>query len=94
LNSLRDRVNALPAEPELRPCEEFEIYLEGTDQTGQRKQASYSWATSDTKKRLAVIQVILVLKLVQWMQKAFNARGIAYNLVVWPAPIAASADGA
>ena len=94
LNSLRDRVNALPAEPKLLPCEKFAIYLEGTDQTGQRKQVSYTWATADTKKRLAVIQVILVLKLVQWMQKEFNTRGIAYNLVVWPAPIPPSTSGA
>ena len=86
LISLRDKITALPSVQELLPCEKFEIYLDGVDQMGQRKQLSYSWQTADTKKRLAIIQVILVLKLVQWMQKEFNSRGIAYNLVVFPAP--------
>ena len=94
LLSLRDKVTALPSEQELLPCENFEIYLDGVDQTGQRKQISYSWQTADTKKRLAIIQVILVLKLVQWMQKEFNARGISYKLVVFPAPLPPSAGGA
>jgi hypothetical protein len=94
LLSLRDKITALPSEQELLPCEKFEIYLDGVDQTGQRKQISYSWQTADTKKRLAIIQIILVLKLVQWMQKEFNARGIAYNLVVFPASLPPSAGGA
>ena len=93
LNSLRDRVNALQSAQELLPCEQFEIYLEGVDQAGQRKQVSYSWGTADTKKRLAVIQVVLILKLAQWMQREFNARGIQYNLVVWPAPLPPATGG-
>jgi len=85
LLALRDAVDALPSEQELLPCEKFEIYLEGLTGDGIRKQISYTWAAADTKKRLALVQVIAVLKLVQWMQKAFQARGIQYNLVVWPA---------
>ena len=64
--------------------QKFEIYLEGPIGDGTRKQISYTWAAADTKKRLALVQVIAVLKLVQWMQKAFQARGIQYTLVVWP----------
>jgi hypothetical protein len=94
LNSFRDHVNALKSEQELLPCEQFEIYLEGVGQSGQRKQLSYTWATADTKKKVAIVQVILVLKLVQWMQREFNARGISYNLVVWPAPVPPAAGGA
>ncbi len=36
------------------------------------------------KKRLTLVQVIAVLKLVQWMQEAFDARGIKYNLIAIP----------
>jgi hypothetical protein len=85
LLSLRDAVDALPSDQGLLPCEKFEIYLEGMAPDGSRKQVSYSWAQADTKKRLALVQVITVLKLVEWMQKAFNARGIKYELLVWPA---------
>lgn len=46
---------------------------------------TYTWATADTKKRMTLVQVVAVLKLVQWMQEAFNARGIKYNLIVVPA---------
>ncbi|MEY4593148.1 MAG: hypothetical protein RIR18_2043 [Pseudomonadota bacterium] len=85
LLSLRDAVNALPSQQPLAPCEKFEIHLGGEDASGGRQQITHNWATADTKKRLALIQVILVLKIVQWMQQEFNARGIKYNLVVWPA---------
>lgn len=85
--SLRDAVDALPAEQGFTQCDEFELYLEGAGPDGERKQVSYNWMTADTKKRLAIVQVILVLKLVQWMQNAFNDRGIKYNLVAWPATV-------
>ena len=84
LAGLRDAVDALHAPEPLHPCETFEIYLEGQDTNGTRRQVTYTWKTADTKKRMALIQVLLVLKLVQWMQQEFNARGIRYNLVVWP----------
>lgn len=86
LESLREKVNALKSDHPLLPCEHFEIYLQGTDGSGQRRQFSYTWATADAKKRLAIVQVILVLKFVQWMQSEFNARGIKYTLVVLPMP--------
>lgn len=87
LTALRDRVDALQSDQILLPCEKFEISLQGTDGTGQRKEIAYTWATADTKKRLATIQVVLVLKFVQWMQREFNNRGIKYTLVVWPSPL-------
>jgi hypothetical protein len=85
VNGLKDAVDALRSEKALLPCEKFELYLEGKDASGQRKQITYTWASADAKKRLALIQVILVLKLIQWMQGAFNARGIQYTLVAMPA---------
>ena len=85
LVGLRDAVDALPSPQPLLPSERFEIYLEGQDANGTRGQLTYTWATADTKKRMALVQVVLVLKLVQWMQQEFNARRIKYNLVVWPA---------
>ena len=68
----------------MQPCSEFEIWLEGTDKNGARRQVTYTWATADIKKRVTLVQVIAVLKLVQWMQETFNARGIKYNLIVTP----------
>jgi hypothetical protein len=84
LKALRDAVDALPASSPMQPCSEFEIWLEGTDQTGARRQVTYTWATADMKKRLTLVQVIAVLKLVQWMQEAFTARGIKYELIAIP----------
>jgi len=85
LDVLRKKVDALDSDPVLTPCEEFEIFIEGVDSNNQRRQISHTWATADTKKRLVVLLVVLVLKLVKWMQLEFNARDIPYNLVVWPA---------
>ncbi len=85
LDGLRNAVDALPSIHPLLPCEQFEIYLEGQDASGIRKGFTYTWATADIKKRMALVQVVLVLKLVHWMQQEFNSRGIKYNLVVWPA---------
>jgi hypothetical protein len=85
LNALRDAIDALPSRNAIQPCSVFEIWLEGTDQKGERCQVSYTWATADVKKRMTLIQIVAVLKLVQWMQEAFNSRGIQYNLIVVPA---------
>lgn len=85
LNSLRDAVDALPSLNPTQPCSEFEIWLEGTDISGARHQMTYTWATADVKKRMTIVQVIAVLKLVQWMQGAFNTRGVKYDLIVMPA---------
>jgi hypothetical protein len=85
LNSLRDAVDALPSPNPTQPCSEFEIWLEGTDISGARRQMTYTWATADVKKRMTIVQVITVLKLVQWMQDAFNSRGVKYDLIVVPA---------
>jgi hypothetical protein len=86
LDALRQMVNALQSAHPLLPCEQFEIYLEGVDASGQKRQVSYTWDTADTKKRLAIVQVILVMKFVQWMQSEFNSRGINYSLVVLQLP--------
>lgn len=86
LDALRMKVDALASDPELLSCDQFELFIEGTDSNDQRKQITHTWATADTKKRIIVVLVVFVLKLVQWMQREFNARGVHYNLVVWPAP--------
>lgn len=59
---------ALPSAKLISACETFKIYLEGEDPSGMPKQLTHTWETADTMKRLALIQVILVIKLVQWMQ--------------------------
>lgn len=82
LDSLRKKVDALACGTDHLPCDQFELLIEGVDSTGQRKQITHTWSTADTKKRIVVILVVLVLKLVQWMQNAFNVRGINYNLIV------------
>jgi hypothetical protein len=86
LDSLRKKVDAVASDPQLLPCDQFELFVEGTNSNNERKQITHTWATADTKKRIIVLLVVLVLKLVQWMQREFNARGIHYNLVAWPAP--------
>lgn len=86
LDSLRKKVDELASDPGMLRCDNFELFIEGTDSNNQRKQISYTWTTADAKKRIVVVFVILVLKFVQWMQREFNTRGIHYNLVVWPAP--------
>ena len=92
LDSLKNKVNALSSEPPLLPCEQYHIFAHGKDQFGRSQEVRHEWASTDTKKRLLLVFVQLVMKLVQWMQGEFTRRGIAYNLVVWPGqPSCASA---
>lgn len=84
LEALRIKVNGLSSEPSLLPCEDYHIFVEGPDQNGQRKEAVYQWATTDTKKRVMIIFIQLVMKFVHWMQLAFQERGIQYELITWP----------
>ena len=84
LDSLAAKVDGLECEVPLRACKDFELYADGTDGLGQRQLVTYRWVDSDVKKRLTIIQVVLVMKLAHWMQKAFNSRGIAYKLIISP----------
>ncbi|MCK9389126.1 MAG: hypothetical protein M0Q22_12155 [Sulfuritalea sp.] len=86
LLAVRDQVDALECGTPVLQCEQFQLWMEGYDQTGQRQKIALTWATSDTKKRLAMVQVVLVLKLARWMQAEFNRRGIAYDLAVFSLP--------
>jgi hypothetical protein len=83
LELIKNKVNALNSEKPMLPCEQFYIEASGTDQLGQRKEVKLEWSTMDTKKRVLLIFIQLVMKFVQWMQQEFIRRGIAYNLVVW-----------
>jgi hypothetical protein len=84
LDSLKDKVNALHSEPPMFPCEQFHICAQGKDQFGCPQEVRYEWSSADTKKRVLLVVVQLVMKFVQWMQAEFNRRGIQYRLVVWP----------
>lgn len=84
IDSIRVKVDALIGSPELVPCNRFEIALEGVDPNNVRRRQAYTWENSDSKKRILVVLIVLVMKLVWWMQHEFSARGINYNLILWP----------
>jgi hypothetical protein len=85
LDVLKHKVNALASEPPLLPCEDFQLFAQGTDQHGLLQEMRYEWSTHDMKKRVLLVFVQLVMKLVQWMQAEFTRRGVTYNLVMWSA---------
>lgn len=85
LESLKNKVNALHCDPPLLPCEEYHIFAQGKDQFGRPQEVRHEWSSTDTKKRVLLVVVQLVMKFVQWMQREFNRRGVKYNLVVWSA---------
>ena len=85
LGALKDKVNALHSDPPMLPCEEYHIFAQGNDQFGRPQEVRHEWATTDTKKRVLLVFVQLVMKFVQWMQAELSRRGVKYSLVVWPA---------
>jgi len=85
LDALKIKVNALPCEPPMLPCEQYHIFAHGKDQFGRPQELRHEWSNSDTKKRVLLVVIQLVMKLVYWMQREFNLRGVKYELVVWPA---------
>lgn len=85
LDGLKNKVNALPSDPPLLPCEQYHIFAQGKDQFGRPQEVRHEWSTTDIKKRVLLVFVQLVMKFVQWMQAEFTRRGVHYNLVVWPA---------
>jgi hypothetical protein len=85
LDALKNKVNALQSDPPMLPCEQYHIYAQGRDQFGRPHELRHEWSTTDTKKRVLLVVIQLVMKFVQWMQIEFNRRGIQYNLIVWPA---------
>lgn len=82
LDAIREKVNDLPADPPLLPCEDFHLFVQGTNPQGNRVEVVHEWKTTDTKKRMLLVFVQLVMKFVQWMQGEFVRRGIQYQLLV------------
>ena len=85
LDALKNKVNALHSDPQMLPCEQFHIYAQRKDQFGPSHELRHEWSSADTKKRVLLVVIQLVMKFVQWMQLEFNRRGIKYNLGAWPA---------
>jgi hypothetical protein len=81
LDAIRVKVNDLPADPQILPCEDFHLFVQGTDPQGNRIEVVHEWKTADTKKRVLLVFVQLVMKFVQWMQGEFVRRGIQYQLL-------------
>jgi hypothetical protein len=86
LDAIRNKVNALNATPPMRPCQEFYLEASGNNAFGQRQQIKLEWPAMDTKKKILVIFIQLVMKFTQWMQSEFNRRGISYNLIAMQIP--------
>ena len=84
LDALKEKVNMLPSNPPMHPCDHFHIFAQGKDQFGRPQEVRHDWVSSDTKKRVLLVFVQLVMKLVQWMQSEFNRRGIEYTIIAWP----------
>jgi hypothetical protein len=87
VDALKNKVNALDVDPPLLPCEQYHIFAQGKDQFGKPQEVKHEWSTADTKKKVLLIFIQLVMKFVQWMQAEFKRRGVNYNLVVWPAQL-------
>jgi hypothetical protein len=85
LDSIKNKINALESIPPMLPCEQFHLYAQGCDQFGRSQEIRIEWPTADTKKRVLVMSIVLIMKFVQWMQSEFKHRGVKYNLVMWPA---------
>ncbi|MEJ7931629.1 hypothetical protein WG922_16780 [Ramlibacter sp. AN1015] len=85
-DALRRSVDDLAGGGGFVPCEQFELLLEGVGPSGERRQHTIPWGEADMKKRLAVAQVVTVLKTVAWMQDQFRQRGIEYTLIASAAP--------
>ncbi len=85
LDSICTKVDVLNATARsFTPCRSFEIYAEGDGPDGRRMKVSYNWANSDFKRKLLIVFIVLVMKLVSWMQAEFNRRGISCTLVTSP----------
>ena len=85
LEQLKNKINALASANPLLPCEEYHIFAQGKDQHGNSQEVWVEWQSADTKRRVLLIFVQLVMKFVQWLQEELNRRGVKYSLVAWPA---------
>ncbi len=81
IDSIRTKVDALPSLVSLRPCDEFEIQMEGLDATNMRRSISYKWDASDSKKKFLLVFIVFVLKLVGWMQVELKQRNIPFSII-------------
>ncbi|MCH5532116.1 hypothetical protein [Pseudomonas syringae] len=85
LEALKKKVDlAVPAAPVLK-CEEFSLWAGWTDQHGKPAQITHEWKGADTRIRFLIVFVAFMLKFTHWIQCAFNARGISYEIVAVPA---------
>lgn len=83
IDSLRIQINSLSSQMKLQPCEKFHVYGQGLNEFGEKIETTHNWEES-AKVQILILFVQLMLKITQYMQSSFIARGIKYDLIVTP----------
>lgn len=82
LDSLIDRIDKLPSVKEIVSCKEFSIHIGGIEaETGDRHEVEYLYEEADLNKKIIIVFIVLVLKLLNWMQSEFQKRNIEYTII-------------
>ena len=72
----------LPPTEKILACQKFSIFISGTNtSTGEKVQQEYQYKEADLNKKIIIIFIVLVMKLLIWMQSEFVRRGISYTII-------------
>ena len=82
LDSLCTSIDMLPPTEKILSCQKFSIFISGTNtSTGEKVQQEYQYKEADLNKKIIIIFIVLVMKLLIWMQSEFVRRGISYTII-------------
>lgn len=82
LDALIGFVDELPLSENILPCRDFSIYIGGIYTiTGERIEKNYKYEDADLNKKIIIVFIVIVLKLLSWMQSEFERKGINYTII-------------
>lgn len=81
ITSLKNYVDDAVRPAKIRKCEAFHLFVGGKDENGNPKETTYTWENSDNRVKFVLVFVILMLKLIHWIQNEFIGRGINYTII-------------
>jgi hypothetical protein len=84
VDALKAKVDKLAPTTQTLKCENFSVYMEGRDSLGNAANITHTWDGADNRIRFLIVFVILMLKFTSWVQEAFKARDIPFEIMAIP----------
>lgn len=84
VDALKKKIDAIESTAQILRCEDLSVYAGGKDQHGNSMTITHSWVGADNRIRFLIVFMAFMLKFTLWIQEAFTAHGITFEIAAIP----------